>query len=328
MKKYLLGMTVLLGGILLSACGNGSQNQTVSGSESEDAGKDKIEVVATFYPMYEFTKEVVGDEGNVDLLIPAGTEPHDFEPSAQQIAKIADADVFVYNSTDMEIFIDDLKNAVDTDQVKMIEAAKGITRLEGTEADDHDHDHDHDHDEDHSHDHSHEYDPHVWLSPALAMKEVQTIADGLSEKYPDKKEIFTKNADAYIAQLKQLDQKFTDGLKDVENRTFVTQHAAFAYLADEYDLKQVSISGISPDQEPSPSRLAELKKFVEKNNTKVIYFEENASSKVAETLAKETGVELKVLNPLESLTSDQMEAGETYISIMEQNLEALKASIN
>lgn len=328
MKKYLLGMTVLLGGILLSACGNGNQNQTASSSEAEDASKDKIEVVATFYPMYEFTKEVVGDEGNVELLIPAGTEPHDFEPSAQQIAKIADADVFVYNSTDMEIFIDDLKNAVDTNQVKMIEAAKGITRLEGTEAEEHDHDHDHDHDEDHSHDHSHEYDPHVWLSPALAMKEVQTIADGLSEKYPDKKEIFTKNADAYIAQLEQLDQKFTDGLKDAENRTFVTQHAAFAYLADEYDLKQVSISGISPDQEPSPSRLAELKKFVEENNTKVIYFEENASSKVAETLAKETGVELKVLNPLESLTSDQMEAGETYITIMEQNLEALKASIN
>ncbi|EPH98504.1 ABC transporter, substrate-binding protein [Enterococcus faecalis 13-SD-W-01] len=327
MKKYLLGMTVLLGGMLLAACGNGSQsqNQTVSGSETEDAGKDKIEVVASFYPMYEFTKEVVGDEGNVELLIPAGTEPHDFEPSAQQIAKIADADAFVYNSSDMEIFIDDLKNAIDTDQVQMIEAAKGITRLEGTDCD---HDHDHDHDEDHSHDHSHEYDPHVWLSPVLAMKEVQTIADELSEKYPDKKEIFTKNADAYIAQLKELDQKFTDGLKDAENRTFVTQHAAFAYLANEYDLTQESISGISPDQEPSPSRLAELKKFVEKNNTKVIYFEENASSKVAETLAKETGVELKVLNPLESLTSEQMEAGETYITIMEQNLEALKASIN
>ncbi|MGG5359583.1 MULTISPECIES: metal ABC transporter substrate-binding protein [unclassified Enterococcus] len=327
MKKYLLGMTVLLGGMLLAACGNGSQsqNQTVSGSETEDAGKDKIEVVATFYPMYEFTKEVVGDEGNVELLIPAGTEPHDFEPSAQQIAKIADADAFVYNSSDMEIFIDDLKNAIDTDKVQMIEAAKGITRLEGTDCD---HDHDHDHDEDHSHDHSHEYDPHVWLSPVLAMKEVQTIADELSEKYPDKKEIFTKNADAYIAQLKELDQKFTDGLKDAENRTFVTQHAAFAYLANEYDLTQESISGISPDQEPSPSRLAELKKFVEKNNTKVIYFEENASSKVAETLAKETGVELKVLNPLESLTSEQMEAGETYITIMEQNLEALKASIN
>ncbi|HGF8000529.1 TPA: metal ABC transporter substrate-binding protein [Enterococcus faecium] len=312
MKKYLLTATVMIGALLFAACGN---------TNKEADKKEDLTIVTTFYPMYDFTKEIVGDEGNVKLLIPAGTEPHDFEPSAKERAEISDADVFVYNSSDMEFFVDSLKDSVDSKQTLMIEAAKGIDRLESQEADEHE-------ESEEGHGHSHEYDPHVWLDPVLAIKEVRTIAEELCEKYPDKKETFTKNADAYIKKLEALDQKYSDELKDATNRTFVTQHAAFAYLANQYDLKQVAISGVSPDQEPTPSRLAELKEFVKKNNIKVIYFEENASSKVAETLSNETGVKLEVLNPLESLTNEQIKAGENYISVMEKNLKALKESIN
>ncbi|EGP5140960.1 zinc ABC transporter substrate-binding protein [Enterococcus faecium] len=312
MKKYLLTATVMIGALLFAACGN---------TNKEADKKEDLTIVTTFYPMYDFTKEIVGDEGNVKLLIPAGTEPHDFEPSAKERAEISDADVFVYNSSDMEFFVDSLKDSVDSKQTLMIEAAKGIDRLESQEADEHE-------ESEEGHGHSHEYDPHVWLDPVLAIKEVRTIAEELGEKYPDKKENFTKNADAYIKKLEALDQKYSDELKDATNRTFVTQHAAFAYLANQYDLKQVAISGVSPDQEPTPSRLAELKEFVKKNNIKVIYFEENASSKVAETLSNETGVKLEVLNPLESLTNEQIKAGENYISVMEKNLKALKESIN
>lgn len=312
MKKYLLTATVMIGALLFAACGN---------TNKEADKKEDLTIVTTFYPIYDFTKEIVGDEGNVKLLIPAGTEPHDFEPSAKERAEISDADVFVYNSSDMEFFVDSLKDSVDSKQTLMIEAAKGIDRLESQEADEHE-------ESEEGHDHAHEYDPHVWLDPVLAIKEVRTIAGELGEKYPDKKEIFTKNADAYIKKLEALDQKYSDELKDTTNRTFVTQHAAFAYLANQYNLEQVAISGVSPDQEPTPSRLAELKEFVKKNNIKVIYFEENASSKVAETLSNETGVKLEVLNPLESLTNEQIKAGENYISVMEKNLEALKESIN
>ena len=312
MKKYLLTATVMIGALLFAACGN---------MNKEADKKEDLTIVTTFYPMYDFTKEIVGDEGNVKLLIPAGTEPHDFEPSAKERAEISDADVFVYNSSDMEFFVDSLKDSVDSKQTLMIEAAKGIDRLESQEADEHE-------ESEEGHDHAHEYDPHVWLDPVLAIKEVRTIAGELGEKYPDKKEIFTKNADAYIKKLEALDQKYSEELKNATNRTFVTQHAAFAYLANQYNLEQVAISGVSPDQEPTPSRLAELKEFVKKNNIKVIYFEENASSKVAETLSNETGVKLEVLNPLESLTNEQIKAGENYISVMEKNLEALKESIN
>ncbi len=312
MKKYLLTATVMIGALLFAACGN---------TNKEADKKEDLTIVTTFYPIYDFTKEIVGDEGNVKLLIPAGTEPHDFEPSAKERAEISDADVFVYNSSDMEFFVDSLKDSVDSKQTLMIEAAKGIDRLESQEADEHE-------ESEEGHDHAHEYDPHVWLDPVLAIKEVRTIAGELGGKYPDKKEIFTKNADAYIKKLEALDQKYSEELKNATNRTFVTQHAAFAYLANQYNLEQVAISGVSPDQEPTPSRLAELKEFVKKNNIKVIYFEENASSKVAETLSNETGVKLEVLNPLESLTNEQIKAGENYISVMEKNLEALKESIN
>lgn len=312
MKKYLLTATVMIGALLFAACGN---------TNKEADKKEDLTIVTTFYPIYDFTKEIVGNEGNVKLLIPAGTEPHDFEPSAKERAEISDADVFVYNSSDMEFFVDSLKDSVDSKQTLMIEAAKGIDRLESQEADEHE-------ESEEGHDHAHEYDPHVWLDPVLAIKEVRTIAGELGEKYPDKKEIFTKNADAYIKKLEALDQKYSEELKNATNRTFVTQHAAFAYLANQYNLEQVAISGVSPDQEPTPSRLAELKEFVKKNNIKVIYFEENASSKVAETLSNETGVKLEVLNPLESLTNEQIKAGENYISVMEKNLEALKESIN
>ena len=305
--------------VLLTACG---------GQEKKEASSnEKIQVMTTFYPMYEFTKQVVGDKGDVELLIPAGTEPHDFEPSAKDLAKISDSDVFVYNSPELETWTDNLTDTVDTKQTEIIQASKDIKLMEGTEHD-HEEAHDHDTQEHEEHGHSHELDPHVWLDPALAIKEVETIRDQLSKKYPDDKAAFEKNAASYIDELKKLDEEFQTAFKDAKNKTFVTQHAAFGYLANQYGLTQEAIAGISPDQEPSPSRLSELKHYVDDNQVKVIYFEENASSKVAETLSKETGVKLEVLNPLESLTDKQIKDGEDYLSVMRENLAALKESVH
>lgn len=315
--KYIVGILLMAVMVTLTACG-----QT---KEQDNSGKsDKIKVVTTFYPMYDFAKNVVGDAGDVQLLIPAGTEPHDYEPSAKDIAKITDADVFVYNSHELETWVKDVLENVDEKKVAVVEAAGSIDLMAGAA---HEHDHDGeeaDHDE---HDHDHELDPHVWLDPVLAQKEVEAIRDALVEKYPDKKETFEKNATAYIEKLKELDTKYKEAFASAKNKTFVTQHAAFGYLAKQYGLTQESIAGISPDQEPSPSRLAELKKYIKEHNVSVIYFETSASSKVAETLARETNVELAVLNPLESITQKEQDKGEDYISVMKANLEALKKSI-
>lgn len=312
MKKTIAATVLLLSSLLLGACSSGQDTGTDSADDTA------LSIVTTFYPMYEFTKEVVGDAGEVSLLIPAGTEPHDFEPSAKDMAKIMEADAFVYNSPSLETWVSSLTDTIDTEQTTIIEAAQEIELAESDE------DHDHDHDET---DHGHDLDPHVWTDPVLAIQEVETIRDQLSNAYPEQKAQFTENAAGYIKQLEALDQAYSQALEAATQRTFVTQHAAFGYLARQYDLVEASISGISPDQEPTPSRLAELKTYVEANQVSVIYFEENASFKVAETLANETGVELAVLNPLESLTQEQMDNGETYITVMEDNLSALQKSI-
>lgn len=294
---------------------------TSSGSTEKDS--EKIKIVTTFYPMYDFTKNIVGDEAEVSILIPAGTETHDYEPSAKDMAKISDADFLVYNSKELETWVPDALDSIGgTNKLTVIEASSKIALMESTS---HDHEDDHEHDEEEEH--NHELDPHVWLNPVLAKTEVETIRDQLVEKYPEKKAVFEENAASYLEKLSNLDRSYQEAFKEAEKRTFVTQHAAFSYLAKQYNLTQTSIAGLSPDQEPTPSRLAELKKYVKENDISVIYFEASASSKVAETLAKETGVELAVLNPLEGLTNKEQEAGKDYISVMEENLEALKKSI-
>ncbi|MHC5228475.1 metal ABC transporter substrate-binding protein [Enterococcus sp. LJL99] len=316
MKKnhlnWRVGLLAIIAIFLLAACG-----QT---KEETKKAEDKIKVVTTFYPMYDFTKNIVGDLGDVELLIPAGTEPHDYEPSAKDIAKITDSDVFVYNSLELETWVKDVLENVDQKKVTVVDASQNITLMDGAVHEDED-------EEEHE-GHEHELDPHVWLDPVLAKKEVETIRDALIKRYPEHKETFEKNATTYLEKLTELDQEYQAAFKEAKNKTFVTQHAAFGYLAKQYGLTQESIAGISPDQEPSPSRLAELKKYIEANHVSVIYFETTASSKVAKTLAKETGVELAVLNPLESLTQKEQDAGEDYISVMKENLAALKKSIN
>lgn len=312
-NKKIMGFSILLLSILFVVAGCGNKQET--------AKTDKLQVVTTFYPMYDFTKNVVGDNGEVSVLMKAGTEPHDYEPSAKDIAKIADSDVFVYNSEEMETWVGSVLKNIDTKKTVVIDASKEIKLLEGShEEEDEDHDHDHE-------GHSHAHDPHVWLDPVLAKEEVNAIKEGLIQADKTNKASYEKNAKTYSDKLDALNEKFEAGLKDAKNRTFVTQHAAFAYLAARYDLKQVAISGISPDQEPSPAKLAELNDFVKENNIKVIYFEETASPKIAKTLAKETGATLAVLSPIEGITKEDQDQGIDYIKVMENNLKALQENI-
>lgn len=312
-QKNKLGLLVLALGVVLVMVGCGN------GDEAKDS--NKLQVVTTFYPMYDFARNVAGDNAEVSVLMKAGTEPHDYEPSAKDIAKIADSDVFIYNSEEMETWVPSVLKNVDKKKTVVVDASKEITLLDGAE------DHDHDHEGEEHDDHSHAHDPHVWLDPVLAQEEVKAIKTGIIEADPDKKADYEKNAAAYNEKLEALNQKFVNGLKNAKNRTFVTQHSAFAYLANRYGLDQVAIAGLSPDQEPSPAKLAELNDFVKDNKVKVIYFEETASPKIAKTLANETGASLEVLSPIEGITKEEQDKGVDYIKVMESNLKALKKSV-
>lgn len=307
-KKIVLGMSWIMMGGLLAAC---------STAKTEQTNTDKIKVATTFYPMYEFTKEIVGDAGEVDMIVPTGVEAHDFEPSAKDLKKIQDSDVFVYNNENMETWVPSVESVLKEGNVTKIKATENMVLLPGSEEE-------HDHHEHGKEGHSHELDPHVWLAPSLAIKEVEEIRNQLIKRYPDKEKIFTTNADKYLKKLATLDKSYQDTLKNAKQKSFVTQHAAFGYLALEYGLTQVPISGLSPDEEPSPARLAELNKYVKENDIKYIYFESNATDAIAKTLAKETGVELLVLNPLEGLSQEEIDKGENYVSTMEKNLTALR----
>lgn len=310
MKKIKLAIMAILGLIILAGCGQSTK------SESNKEGK--LQVVTSFYPMYDFTKNVVGDKGDVSVLITGETEPHDYEPSAKDIAKIQDADVFVYNSKEMETWVEAVLDSIDTDKTLVVEASKGIDLLElSDEEDGH---------EDHSH--AHGVDPHIWLDPVLAKREVETIRDSILKVDPDNKASYQTTGDKFIGQLETLNQQFVAQFKEATQRDFVTQHAAFGYLAARYDLHQVAISGISPDQEPSPAELATIEDFVKEHQVAVIFTEELSSDKIASTIAKATGAKLYPLNTLEGLSKAQQEAGEDYISVMETNLANLSKAIH
>lgn len=305
--------------LLLAACGKGEG----SGANGSDA---RLSVVTTFYPMYEFSKKVAGDLADVVALIPAGTEPHDWEPSAQDMAKVKEADVFVYNGI-VEGWVDAALASAPNDKRVVVRASEGLTTLEGTTeeeegaADEDAHEHGHAEGE-------HAEDPHVWLDPELAQREVAAIEAAFEQADPANKDAYKKNADAYIAELKSLDEAFETGLKDVKTKQFVTQHAAFGYLAHAYGLEQVPIAGLSPEQEPSPGKMAEIVEFAKAHQVKTIFFETLVDPQVARTVADEIGAKTDVLNPLEGLTEEDKKAGLDYIGVMKKNLEALVNALN
>lgn len=309
MKRFLQILSVSLLMLVLVACGNEATKEP-----------KQLTVVTSFYPMYDFSKNIVGESGEVSVLIDGATEPHDYEPSAKDIAKIQDADVFVYNSKEMETWVPAVLENIDQTKTKVIEASSQIELMSG-ESDEED---SHEHEEA---DHHHEVDPHVWLNPVLAQTEVETITKGLVEKKPELAATLEKNRDQFLTKLKNLDQKFVKAFANAKNKLFITQHAAFGYLAKEYGLEQKAIAGLSPDQEPNPAELGKIEDFVKENKVNIIYTEGLSSSKIAETIASGTGVKLMDLSTLESISKKDREAGENYISVMETNLENLKAVI-
>ncbi len=342
--------------LIAAGCGNSNSennagntganaNPGASSVETSSAAPDKLNIKVSFYPMYEFTKNIVGDLADVETLVPAGIEPHEWEPTARDMAAITGADVFVYNGAGMEAWAEQVLDSASGSKLVAVEASKGLEMMEGTEeeeahaegeADDHDHaEEDHEHaDEAHAeeepgHDHDHGgLDPHVWLAPALAIQEVRTIEAALSAASPENAGAFQTNADSYVAKLEQLDQDFKDGLAGTKRTDFITQHAAFGYLAKEYGLTQVPIAGLSPEQEPSAAQMAEIVEFAKAHDVKTIFFETLVSSSVADTIAQEIGAKAAVLNPIEGLTDKDLSNKLDYVGIMRQNLEALKSALN
>lgn len=299
--------------LVLVGCGT-------SGSDESAVSEDGIQVVTTFYPMYDFAKNVVGDNGEVSVLLDAGQESHGYEPTPQDIAAIADADVFVYNSDEMETWVPSVLESIESSDVIVVEAAEDIALFELEEAAEEEH-------SDEEGEDAHNVDPHVWLDPVYAQEEVAAILAGVLKADEANKESYEANAAAFNEKLAELDAAYQTAFETAENRTFVVQHAAFGYIARRYELTEVAVSDVSSDAEPNPAKLAELQQFMIDNQITTVYYSDSASSKTAETLAEEAGATLEVLSPLEGITDEDQEAGKDYLSVMEENLTALKKVI-
>lgn len=312
MKRLISPLLIIL--LLVSGCSNAASTN----SEKTSTGSKKLQIVTTFYPMYYFAKKVAGSSAHVELLIPNGVEPHDWEPTAKDMAKIQDSDLFIYNSRYFETWTEKVLKSINDSNLNVVEASNGIKLMNALDSEE---------DDVHHSEHASTKDPHVWLSPVLAQQEVDNIAKALEKKDPKNKVQYQKNAASLNSQLSDLDREYIVTVDKAKKKEFVTQHAAFGYLAKQYGLTQIPIAGLSPDVEPTLGKLAQLTDLTKKKNVKIIYFEQLTSSKVAETLAKEIGAKTEVLSPLEGLTKEEQKQGLDYVGVMRKNLESLKLAL-
>lgn len=259
------------------------------------AAPGTVAVVATFSTLAGFVERVGGERVAVRTLVPPGVPPHDYEPAPRDRAALERARVFVYNGVGFEPWLDRALPDLPASVVR-VDASAGIARRGR--------------------------DPHVWLDPVLAASQVEAIRKGLERADPGGRARYAAGAAVFASELEALRQRYAQVLAVCRRREFVTSHAAFGYLAARFGLREVSIAGIDPEGEPSPARLREIVAFIRSGGTTVVFAEPGGPDRVAEVVAREAGVHLAVLDPLEGRT-----AGE-YITVMDDNLRRLAEGLD
>ena len=265
-------------------------------------------VVTSFYPLEFAARQVGGTRFDVEDLTPPGVEPHDLELSPDQVDELLSAGVVLYLGEGFQPAVEDAVRSRGGDQVT-VDLLKGFGRAlrSGAEGE--------------------PVDPHVWLDPVLMERIVSETRAALARAAPSHRAEFARNAARLRARLSALDRAYRTGLSGCRRDVIVTSHAAFGYLGSRYGLRQEPISGISPEAEPDPRRLGEVEDLVRRDHITTIFTEELVSPRVAETIARETGVRTEVLSPLESLTPAEQQAGDDYLSVMRANLAKLRAAL-
>jgi len=259
----------------------------------------KLKVTASFYPLYELAREIGKMNVEAKNLVPAGVEPHDYEPTPQDIKNLLDADLVIINGAGLETWIEKI---FPSNQSKLLNMANFVN--------------------------SESVDPHFWLNPEIFEQEAQVVAERLIALDPKNQSSYKANLQSYNAQLKNLQKNYQDGLAKCQLRTIVTNHDAFGHLGKKYNFEIISISGVSPEDEPSAQKLAKISNIVKEQKIQYILTESLLSPKYAETIARETGAKTLELNPLEGLTDEQVTQGENYVTVMNRNLQTLKIALN
>ena len=270
-------------------------------------------IVTTFLPVHLFTQAVVGDTGEVEILISPGAEVHDYQATPDDAKLLSEADVLVENGLGIEEFLSGLIANAGNSNLQQITASEGIEVIEG------EHD-EHDEEEHNEHGHHHEEgNPHVWLDPVLAQQQVATIRDGLIALAPSNADSYRTNADAYIQQLQQLDNEFQQRLAPVKGCNFITFHDAFPYLAQRYGLTQEAIVEI-PEDSITPQDIQRVQQAVKQYGVKALLTEPGIEDKRIQQISSDLNLSLEAIDPLESGETDP----QYYFQAMRGNLEALE----
>ncbi len=318
-RAVVAGATALAAALTLAGCGG---DDAAGGS-----GGDKLDVVASFYPLEFIARTVGGDAVNVTTLTAPGVEPHDLELTPKQVGEIAGAKLVVFEKG-LQPAVDEAveQNAKDAG-FDIVPAAK----LEATGADFEEHEEGESHAEEsgtpakpaaYTEAGNEDLDPHFWLDPVRYAGVVQAVTDKLVETDSANADGYKARAKTLLAEVGALDSEYKTGLANCELKTFVTSHQAFAYLAKRYGLTMVGIAGVTPDAEPTPARIKEVQDIVRKQGVTTIFYEELVSPKVAETIARDVGVKTAVLSPIEGLSDANSQ--ETYLTLMRENLQELR----
>ena len=287
-----------------------------SGSAAGGSGSGKLDVVTSFYPLEFIARTVGGDAVNVTTLTAPGVEPHDLELTPTQVGTVASAKLVVYEKG-LQPAVDE---AVDQNAKDAGFDVAPAAKLEATGADFEEHEEPGGaapaaHTED-------ALDPHFWLDPVRYADVVKAVEEKLAATDSANAEGYHTRAKALLTQVGKLDTDYKNGLADCKLKTFVTSHQAFAYLAKRYGLTMVGIAGFTPDAEPTPARIKEVQDIVKAQHVTTIFYEELVSPKVAETIARDVGVQTAVLSPIEGLSDANSQ--ETYLTLMRSNLQELK----
>ncbi len=282
--------------------------------QDKQAGQKRaLTVVTSLFPLYDFAKNIGKDRVDVSLLLPPGVEPHSFEPKPADIIRIHEADIFIYTDAAMEPWVAKILQAIENKNLLVIEAGKGIPLMKETSADDGGHG---------------GTDPHFWLDFGNAQRMVDNICEGFSAKDPANKTFYADNARAYKGLLGELDRRYKNTLAHCKYSDIVHGgHFAFGYLAKRYNLHYIAAYGFSPDAEPTSRRLYDLSEMIKQKGIKYLFYEELLSPRVAETIAKETGVTLLKLSAAHNIAKEELEQNVSFLSIMEQNLKNLATGL-
>lgn len=298
MRRLALVITLAATVAPLAACGGGT-----GGS----GGNGELIVAAAFFPLAELARGVGGDTVRVVTIVPPGEEAHEYEPTPKQLTDLSDAGVVLYLGNGFQSGVEKALQSLPSSarRVDLLDAAQPLLPVDGSSND----------------------DPHVWLSPKKMAAMAGAVEEALASADPAHADAFRANLTAYQASLAGLDAEMSAGLASCASPYIVTGHRAFAYLADAYSLTQVAISGISPGEEPSAKTLEEVASFARDHGVTTIFFEPNLPDDLARTVADEVGVTTAVLDPIESPSRDQLDAGATYESLMRADLAALRRAL-